>query len=293
LPASVLPPVQRLAMTLPNGDAADVHLPRGAAPDCFGDALPVVAFLQGAFVDKADYSEVAGLIAAQGFVVVVPNHARTLPPFPQPVLFAEVDTVNAVYDATAAANADPDSPLYRIVDTGHMGLVGHSLGGAIGLYAIAGLCQPGIGSSDPATYRPPAALKAAAVYGTNLIDRRSGEFRGVDTSAAAVAMLQGSLDGIATMDKARQSYEALARPRALVVIEGANHYSICNRNNPPGAEQDPAEPGLPPDQGHDLIAHWTGLWLRAELLGDETARSGFATGGGAPDGAVKVLAAAR
>jgi hypothetical protein len=292
LPAADLRPVQRLEMTLPNGDPADVYLPRAApvVPNRFEDALPLIALLQGAFVDKAEYSRVARLIAEQGFVVVVPNHAQTLPQFPQPVLFAEVDTVNAVHDAMAAADADPASPLHRIVDTAHMGLVGHSLGGAVGLYAIAGVCVPGICSSDPAAYRPPAALKTAVVYGASLFDRRTGALVDVDTSGAAVALIQGRRDGIAAQEKARPSYDALEPPRALLAVEGANHYAICDRNNPPGAEPDPSEPTLPQIRGNQVLARWIGLWLRAQMLGDAAARAELAAGGAADGGVVEVLA---
>jgi dienelactone hydrolase len=295
-PAPTLPdlrPVQRIAMTLPDGDPADVYLPRSAPAvrERFVDALPAVALLQGALVDKGQYSHIARLIAQQGFVVVVANHAREVPSFPQPVLFAEVDTVNVVYDAMAAADADPSSPFYRIIDTEHMGLVGHSLGGAVGLYAIAGVCLPGICSTDPATYAPPSALKAAVMVGANLFDRRTGELTDLDTSAAAVALLQGSLDGIADAQKARASYEALEPPRTLVAVEGMNHYGICNRNNPPGAEQDPVDPTLAQTAANRAIARWTGLWLRAHLLDDAAAKAQLDTVSGDAKGVIRLIAA--
>ena len=297
-PGPALPdlrPVQRIAMTLPDGDPADVFLPRSAPAvrERFVDALPVVALLQGALVDKGQYSHVARLIAQQGFVVVVPNHAREVPSFPQPVLFAEVDTVNVVHDAMAAADADPSSPLYRIIDTEHMGLVGHSLGGAVGLHALAGVCLPGICSTAPATYAPPPALKAAVMVGANLFDRRTGELTDLDTSAAPVALLQGSLDGIAEAEKARASYQTLEPPRALVAVEGMNHYGICNRNNPPGAEQDPVDPTLAQTAANRAIARWTGLWLRAHLLDDTAAKARLDAGGTDENDVIRVIAAER
>lgn len=287
-----LRPVQRLAQQLPNGDPADVYLPRAAPAvrERFRDALPLVVFMQGAFVDKAAYSRVARQIAQRGFVVVVPNHARTLPQFPQPVLFAEVDTVNAVHAAIAEADADPSSPLYLIVDTEHMGLVGHSLGGAVGLQALAGICIPGVCSAPADSYAPPPALEAAVVYGANLFDRRSGELRDLDTSAGAVALIQGSLDGIAATEKAQRSYKALEPPRALIAIEGANHFGICNQNRPAGSRGDPLEPTLPQTRANRAIARLSALWLRAELLDDADALGALERLGSNPEGVVQLIA---
>jgi len=182
--------VRVLEITLPSGDAADVYLPRIApgTRDRFVDALPIVAVLQGALVDKFQYSTTATMIASQGFVVVVPNHLRSVPPLPFPVLFAEVDTVNDVFDAMVLADGDPASLLYQVVDTERMGLIGHSLGVAVGLYAIAGLCVQGICSADPLTYAPPAAFQAAALYGTNIAEP-DATVTDLGTSGVAVALV--------------------------------------------------------------------------------------------------------
>ncbi|WP_200348575.1 hypothetical protein [Halochromatium glycolicum] len=292
-PLPNLRPVERMQWSLPNGDPADLYLPRAAPAvrEVFRDALPVVALLQGAFIDKGEYSRLARQIAQLGFVVVAPNHARTLPQFEQPVLFAEMDTLNAIDEAMTEADANADSPLFKIVDTEHMAVVGHSLGGVVGLYAIAGVCAPGICSADPADYAAPPALKAAAVYGANLFDRRTGEFNDLDTSAAAVALLQGSLDGIAPSVKARQSYDALEPPSALAAVEGANHYGLCNSNNPAGPAPDPMDPAIAQTRANRAIAHWIGLWLRAELLDEAPARAALEQGATGPDGVVRLIAA--
>lgn len=64
---------------LANGDLADVHFPNiPAIPthlrDAFTDTFPIVALLQGANVDKAQYKPFAHRLARRGFVVVVANH---------------------------------------------------------------------------------------------------------------------------------------------------------------------------------------------------------------------------
>lgn len=59
-----------------DGDPADVYYP--VLLNSTPDQLPIVLMLQGAFVDKADYSNYAETVARYGFVVVVPNNQRTL-----------------------------------------------------------------------------------------------------------------------------------------------------------------------------------------------------------------------
>jgi len=49
---------------------ADVYFPKASAAD---DAFPIVVFLQGANVDKSDYSGFGTELARFGFVVVIPN----------------------------------------------------------------------------------------------------------------------------------------------------------------------------------------------------------------------------
>jgi hypothetical protein len=69
-----------------------------------------------------------------------------------------------------------------------MGLIGRSLGVAVGLYAIAGLCVQGICSADPLTYAPPTAFQAAALYGTNIAEP-DATVTDLDTSGVAVALV--------------------------------------------------------------------------------------------------------
>jgi predicted dienelactone hydrolase len=215
-------PVKDLAVTLPNGDEADVYAPvvMPRMRQRFEDAFPVVALLQGALVEKGQYRRFGRLLASQGFVVVVPDHLRIFPGIPVPVRFSEVGVVTAVYEGMLAADADRHSPLYGIVDTDTMGMVGHSLGGFVGLYAIAGECNWQICTEPGGTYEPPSALRAGAVYGANLVDF-DGSLIDLDTSRASVALMQGSLDGIAAPEDAEDTYPILEPPRALMTLNGA------------------------------------------------------------------------
>jgi dienelactone hydrolase len=271
--------------TLRSGDEADVYVPHGPLRHKRNRAYPLLAVLQGAFVDKSRYAGLGRALARRGFVVVIPNHFRPFPGFSEPVLFSEVNVVSDVLEAATEGNADPRSPLYRRVDAARMGLVGHSLGGSVGLYAIAGECPPGICSGD--SYTPPPALRAAAVYGTSLFDIRSGALIELDTSRAAVALVQGSRDGIALPENASRSLPVLARPRALIEIDGANHYAVCTENNPLGAAADPNDSALSRRAGNAVAARWIALWLRARLCDDPLARLWIERIGRSFDGTVR------
>jgi hypothetical protein len=124
------------------GDKADVFFPD--VPK-MSKKFPVVAVLQGAFVDKQFYSEFGTQLARFGFVVVIPNHLVVLgppgtPPTP-PAPFPDEFVILDVLAQMEVENQDPHSPLFGIVDTTRMGLAGHSAGGAASLFAIDRSCQ--------------------------------------------------------------------------------------------------------------------------------------------------------
>lgn len=283
--------VREWSVELPNGDAADVYAPQVPARwrRWFADAFPVVAVLQGALVDKGEYRQFGRLLATQGFVVVVPDHLRNFPGIPVPVRFSEVEVVTAVYDGLVSADADPRSPAHLIVDTDSMGLVGHSLGGFVGLHAIGAVCNPLICSAPDGAYSPPPALRAGAIYGANLVDFDSSIID-LDTSGAAVALMQGTLDGIAPPAEAAATVPVLELPRALITLDGGGHYGICDSNAPVGATPDPLLPTLTQAQSNLYIARWLGLWLRAQLRDDPWAQFWVYQAGGSLDGIVNVVA---
>ena len=279
-------PVSTYAVTLPSGDPADVYHPRvpAALRPVLTDAFPVVAVLQGANVDKGQYGDVSRVLARQGFVVVVPNHVRPPGgPLP-PGLFTSQTVVPNALAAATAEDDRPGSPIAGIVDTDRLGVVGHSFGGAVALFAAAGVCEFPLCDGP---YQRPAALKAVTAYGTNLAtgDRLD---RDLDTSGVAVALVQGTLDGIAPLAEAEVTYPSLERPRALITIAGANHYGITDVDDPPGAAPDPNEPTLAQDRATTLVGRWSGLWLRAQLRADPVARTLIEVFRGSVDGTVRV-----
>lgn len=273
-----LPPrwIQMVAVTLPNGDAADVYYPHAPFPHVFVDAFPVVAVLQGAQVDKLQYGEFGRRLARHGFVVVIPNHFRSLAPGAPPALFTSRTVITNVLAQMEIEDADQDSPLYRIVDTSTLALAGHSFGGVVGLFASAAVdvcvgpfVPPFLLPFCDGQYTRPAALRATAFYGTSLV-QNGALLLNLDTTGVATALVQGSLDGRSPLANAELTYPTLEQPRALIEIEGANHYGICDENNPPGAQPDPVDPTLKA-VAVQRVGKWTALWLRAQLLGDPKA----------------------
>jgi dienelactone hydrolase len=251
-------------------DPADVYypvLPIGTEPERF----PLVLMLQGAFVDKANYTNFASEVASYGFVVIVPNHERTVlnPRTNEQVtgFAAEQRQVHDVLNYVEMLAADPTSPLDDIVDPDRYALVGHSLGGYVGLSAIRGSCLPFICTGD--SFTPPLALDAAVFYGTTFeAQPRSGNFLPIANSIP-VALIAGSEDGEADYDRVVATYEQIQNPpKALIRVEGANHYGITNENNPDRAVNPPL---IEQDQAIATIAYWTGQFLRAHLWDDAVA----------------------
>ena len=266
--------IQTITLTLPNGgDQADVHFPNIPAQlrATFTDAFPIIVLLQGANVNKDQYKPFARRLARRGFVVVVANHFRVLgPPGTPPSLFTSTGVITNVLTKMQSEDGDSASPLNGIVDTNTMGLVGHSFGGVAGLFASAGLCIPPFCETAPPFFPRPAALKAAAFYGTDLAGATIPP--GFSTTGVAVALLQGSRDSLSTPAESAVTYPLLAQPRALITINGANHYGICKDNNPTGAAPDLNPPALEQSEAISRIAQWASLWLRSQLKNDAIAK---------------------
>lgn len=288
--------IRALPLTLPNGDAADAYFPN--IPErlrkWFTDAFPVVAVLQGAQVDKSHYEQFGHRLARHGFVVVIANHFRSLAPGAPPLLFTSRTVITNVLSQMQIEDANPQSPLYRVVDTNTLGLAGHSFGGVVGLFAsaaedvcLAPVVPPFLQPFCDGQYARPAALRATAFYGTSLVQNGALVWD-INTTGVATALLQGTRDGLSPLTDAELTYPTLESPRALITIEGANHYGICDVNNPRGAIPDPSPPTIEQEEAVARVARWTGLWLRAQLQNDPTAKFWIYTLGGSLDEVVQV-----
>lgn len=248
--------------------------------------LPVALLLQGANVDKSAYAGYARTVAAFGFVVVVPNHTRTL--YGVPGLWASSDEGLTAVAWAAAENSRSGSPLAGRIDADTLVLLGHSFGGAAGLGTVQGQCAPPFCFGLPAGAVKPAQLKAAAFFGTNNVPPGGGTAPAVDNTGVPLALVQGSADGVAPPAAAQATYDALAvEPKALITVTGANHYGLTDVQNPPGALPDASVQTLDQTEGIRTSARWSALFLRASL-GDALAASYVRQWGDAVDDAVTV-----
>ncbi|MGG6265607.1 alpha/beta hydrolase family protein [Leptolyngbya sp. AN03gr2] len=264
-------------------DPADVYFPR--TPD-LTKKIPIVLLLQGALVDKSAYSNFATEIARSGFIVVVPNHTRSLSaPNGQTVtgLAAEQQQVNDVLKQMIAENANPQSRLANRIDTTKLGLLGHSLGGYVGLGAIQNQCFPGVCTG---TFTRPPELKAGIFYGTNFrTPPITGAFPAINNQTIPTALIAGSLDGVSDLDETQRTYQQIQTPpKALIIVKGANHYSMTNQDNP----RDRSRPTLNQTQAIATIARWSALFLRSHLLDDPEAFNRIYKRGNAQDSNVTV-----
>lgn len=267
--------IAALQVTIPRGtaepnpgDPADIYLPTRPA-DTQGQALPIALMLPGALVHRSYYSQFASAVARHGFAVVVPTHERSFPDYGISGELAEAAQIPTTLAFLEQENANPTSPLYRTLDPSRMALLGHSHGAAVGLQAIANTCI--VPFCSPPFSRPDAVV-AGAFYGVNTRDPSTDTYSPTANDHIPVAMVQGSLDGVATPDEAIATYNLIETPpKALITIAGSNHYGITNVNNPTGAFPDPSSPTLEQSQAVAAIAQWTGYFLRAHLYHDRDA----------------------
>jgi alpha-beta hydrolase superfamily lysophospholipase len=229
---------------------------------------PGVVLLQGANVDKADYSEFAVRLSRSGFHVIVPNVLRKIAGVAEPGLFASQDVVNEAFAQLKIENATPSSRLYRRVDLKKYAVVGHSFGGMVALFSVDGHCLPPLCVNS---YVKDPELRAAVVLGTSIFWQ--GREVAIDNHATPVALISGYLDGFATPDLEKQSYDRLSSPKAWLAIKGANHYAMTNRNAPSGARPDRQQQTLSQSRSIDVAAMWTARFLRATLQSDLVARA--------------------
>ena len=260
--------VDALAVALPSGDAADVYVP-DVQPfrDLFQNAFPVVVFLQGGLTDKAFYGELARQVAARGYVVYVPNHLKLLGP--APALFADGSSLQDVLAAASAADADPASPLYQIVDTARMGVSGHSFGGVAAVYAATASCPPPFCTPPSPVYQRPAALRAVAVYGVTTVQ---GPLTLEVANDLPTALIGGSQDTRVPPANVVATYDVLEPTRAMILIDGANHWGVADVQNPPGAQPEAGPQALAQAQSIRVIAARTALFFDAFVRGSSLAK---------------------
>lgn len=277
-----------------NNDLADIYYPKPSNLQSGKYSFPIALLLQGALVDKSFYSDYASLVARYGFVVVVPNHFRSLPinATSPPSLLSETSQIGAVLSQMAIENTKPTSGIASVVDTQRLGLLGHSFGGAVGLSAIANKCLTELFLCREPFTRPKELL-AGAFFGANLRNPITNEFVPIANDGIAVALIQGDIDGVALRDRAQSTFDQIQTPpKALVTARGANHFGITDVNHPAGANPDRNTPTLDQAVGIETIARWSALFLRANMLEDRAAYDYIYSQGDALDPNVSVTSVA-
>lgn len=249
-----------------NGDATDIYYPTLDGASAVDD-LPIALMLQGALVDKRFYSDYASQVARYGFAVVVPNHFQTTPVFGN-ALLSNTSQPQAVLDQLVVENRTKDSPLNGKIDTGKLGLLGHSFGAAVGLSTIGEVCLP---VQCTAPFERPEALMAGAFFGANLRDSNDVYFS-IENDGVGVALIQGDRDGRALPFRAKLTYDQVqSPPKALITLGGVNHFGITDVTMPEGAIPDPTAQTVEQTISIETTARWSGLFLRGTLLNDEAA----------------------
>ncbi|MGD2184366.1 alpha/beta hydrolase family protein [Lusitaniella coriacea] len=254
-----------------SGDITDIYFPE-LSNNTNLDSLPIALLLQGSYVDKTRYSQYASTVASYGFIVVVPNDVNdVLVPFGFPEGFlSEEEQIIETLDYLKDENLNANSPLFDLVDTDNLGLLGHSYGGIVGLNAMTGACNLPYCTS---TFERPKELKAGVFYGSDYNQLNIfPEIPPIEHSDIPIALLSGTLDGLASPDNIATTYEQIQQPpKTLINVLGANHYGITNTNNPFGTFPDFNVPTLEQEIAIETIARWSSVFLRANLLDDEEA----------------------
>ncbi|HEY9297595.1 MAG TPA: alpha/beta hydrolase [Phormidium sp.] len=269
-----------------NNDLADIYFPNPSNLKTGNYSFPIALLLQGANVDKSNYTNFASTVASYGFVVVVPNHQKSLPQFGFTGILPETSQLNAVLAQMVKENSNSTSPVAGVINTQKLALLGHSQGGAVGLSAIANLCLPILCEGS---FSRPNELVAGAFFGANLRNFNTQEFIPINNSKIPTALLQGNLDSIALPVNAQKTYNQIQNPpKALITILGANHYGITDTNNPIGARPDSNTPTVTQDVAVETVARWSALFLRASVLDDKDAFNYVYSTGDALDANVNV-----
>jgi len=282
--------------TMPqNNDEVDIYYPVPDDHDRASYECPIALFLQGGRVDKNYFSEFAKEVAKYGFIVVVPNHDAdfilTHIDFPGLEiafigLFSENQQIPDVLDFMSDENADASSPLYGIVNNEIMVLTGHSFGSAVIIDAIQETCEFPLCRPENSSFTLPEEVKAVALTGINTIPF-GNPFDKVSRATAnlvPMAIINGNLDENAKYEDTKTSYEIIENPpKALIFVNGANHYGLCDENNPgnPNYPDEARIDGTPTPQrvlptldqniSIETNARWTALFLRGHALNDTKA----------------------
>lgn len=196
-----------------------------APPVASGGPFPVIVYSHGAGGQRFISAYLTEALAGRGYVVIAADHTgntavdqftnTTLPPA-EIARLRPVD-IRAEIAALAAASADPVGPFAGAVDTSHIGLVGHSAGGA-------GVLQTAAGADDADV---PPGLQAVVGLGTYVDPVRDAELKRI---AVPVMLVSGTLDDVTPIEtQTRRAWKTLrAKPTYRVDLIGGGHQSYTD-----------------------------------------------------------------
>jgi len=178
-----------------------------------GGPYPLVVMAHGFTGHPDEYAETTPMWAADGFVVAQPTFPLTNREAPgvQENLDDVVNQpgdVSFVIDEVLAANDDPSSPLYGLVDPEAIGVVGHSLGGAT-TWAV----------SFNSAIRD-ERVDSTVIFAGLTLPMAEGELE-LD-SGLPLLVLHGDADDV-PIELDHQPYEQATSPKWFVTLLGATH----------------------------------------------------------------------
>ena len=178
-----------------------------------GGPYPLIVLSHGLTGHPDEFTDTVPMWAADGFVVASPAFPLTNREVPGAGanvgdVVNQPGDVSFVIDEVLAANEDPGSDLYGLVDPDAIGVVGHSLGGAT-TWAV---------SFNTATRDP--RIDSTVIFAGLTIDMPGGRFE--LGSGLPLLVLHGDVDPI-PMDSDLAAYEQATTPKWFVTLLGGDH----------------------------------------------------------------------
>jgi pimeloyl-ACP methyl ester carboxylesterase len=93
---------------------------------------------------------------------------------------------------------------------------------------------------------------AGIFYGASFRDLVTSAFPAVNNQDVALGLIQGDRDGVVQPFSPENTYDQILNPpKALITVEGTNHYSLTNQDN---LVRDPDRPTLDQEIAIKMIA---------------------------------------
>ena len=262
IPSGAFLTVDRIDAELPQAGSVEIYYPKGTTTN-----LPLVVLFPGGNVNNSFYSKYAARIAADGYVVYVPNRCTIF--FTQYFLKVSSAAGNEVYAFAKTQNTDSTSALFGRLNPEKIGYIGHSLGGVTALYALNGICQFPFCDTGSSYL---SQVKVAVLYGAGLTNQLDTSKIKLDDAGKAipVAFVQGSFDTAFPEKDGRSSYDNYKSIKYFILLDGANHYSLTDVTNPYGSNLEKGTSLLTQSEGIERISAVTLIMLNGYLKSSQT-----------------------